>query len=59
MKIYAKYIGCCYVLKLVEILFPFSAFPVGIYLLKVSNRNTGTRCEICSKLTRKTPEQGQ
>ena len=26
-------------------------FPAGIYLLKVNNRNTRTRCEICSKLT--------
>ena len=25
--------------------------PVGIYLLKINNRNTRTRCEICSKLT--------
>ena len=25
--------------------------PVGIYLLKVNNRNTRTRCQICSKLT--------
>ena len=33
--------------------------PVGIYLLKVSNRNTRTRCEMCSKLTIKTPEQRQ
>ena len=31
--------------------------PVGIYLLKVNNRNTRTRCEICSKLTMKTPER--
>ena len=31
--------------------------PVGIYLLKVNNRNTRTRCEICSKLTVKTPER--
>ena len=31
--------------------------PVGIYLLKVNNRNTRTRCEICSKLTIKTPER--
>ena len=31
--------------------------PVGIYLLKVNNRNTNTRCEICSKLTIKTPER--
>ena len=26
-------------------------FSAGIYLLKVNNRNTRTRCEICSKLT--------
>ena len=31
--------------------------PAGIYLLKVKNRNTRTRCEICSKLTIKTPER--
>ena len=29
--------------------------PVGIYMFKVNNRNTRTRCEICSKLTIKTP----
>ena len=34
-----------------------SIHPVGIYLLKVNNRNTKTRCEICSKLTTKTPER--
>ena len=32
-------------------------FPAGIYLLKVNNRNTRTGCEICSKLTIKTPER--
>ena len=26
-------------------------------MFKVNNRNTRTRCEICSKLTIKTPEQ--
>ena len=31
--------------------------PAGIYLLKVNNRNTRTRCEICSKITIKTPER--
>ena len=41
---------CPYVSKTVN--------PVGIYLLKVNNRNTRTRCEICSKLTIKTPERG-
>ena len=33
--------------------------PVGIYLFKVYNRNTGTRCKICSKLTIKTAERRQ
>ena len=33
--------------------------PAGIYLLKVNNRNTRTRCEICSRLTIQTPEQCQ
>ena len=32
-------------------------YPFGIYLLKVNNRNTGTRCEICSNLTIKTVER--
>ena len=36
---------------------PQISFPVGIYLFKVNNENTGTMCEICSKLTIKTPEQ--
>ena len=31
--------------------------PAGIYLVKVNKRNTRTRCEICSKVTIKTPEQ--
>ena len=26
-------------------------YKAGIHLLKVNNKNTGTRCEICSKLT--------
>ena len=34
----------------------YNCSPAGIYLFKVNNRNTGTRCEICSKLTIKTPE---
>ena len=31
--------------------------PVGICRLKVNNRNTRLRCEICSKLTIMTPER--
>ena len=34
-----------------------SKIPAGIYLLKFNNRNTRARCEICSKLTIKTPER--
>ena len=30
--------------------------PANIYLLEVNNRNTRKRCEICSKLTIKTPK---
>ena len=33
------------------------AFPVGIYLFKVINRNNRRRYDICSKLKIKTPEQ--
>ena len=34
-----------------------TTYPVGIYVLKVNNSNTRTMCEICSELTRNTPEQ--
>ena len=33
--------------------------PAGVYLLKVNNRNTRTRGEICSELTIKIPERRQ
>ena len=32
--------------------------PANIYLFKVNNRNPRKRCQICSKLTIKTPERG-
>ena len=31
----------------------FTYVPAGIYLLKVNNKNTRARCEICSKLTKR------
>ena len=31
--------------------------PAGNYMFNVNDRNTRTRCEICSKLTTKTPER--
>ena len=34
-----------------------SISPAGNYMFKVNNRNTRRRCEICPKLTIKTPEQ--
>ena len=37
----------------------FSAIPANIYLFKVNNRNIRKRCEICSKLTIKTPARHQ
>ena len=33
------------------------SLPTGNYMFKVSNRNTRTGCEICSKLTITTPER--
>ena len=32
-------------------------YPTGICLLEVNDRNTRTRCEICSRSTIKTPER--
>ena len=32
-------------------------YPPGIYLLKVNNKSTRIKCEICSKLTINTPER--
>ena len=37
----------------------FSIFPAGIYLFKDNNRNISSMCEICLKLTIKTPERRQ
>ena len=34
-----------------------TSYPAGICLLKVSDRSSKTWCEICSKLTIKTPER--
>ena len=34
-----------------------SIIPAGICLLKVNNKNTRTKCEICLKLTIKAPER--
>ena len=31
--------------------------PAGKYMIKISNRNSRTMCEICSKLTKRTPER--
>ena len=39
--------------------FPIEIYPVGNYMFKANSRNTRTRCEICSKLTTKTPERRQ
>ena len=37
----------------------YTVYPAGICLLKLNNRNTRKSCEICSKLTIKTPERRQ
>ena len=43
-------------------IYPVSYFlfiPINFYLFKVNHRNTRKRCEICSKLSIKTPERRQ
>ena len=56
-KIYWRYtgdiLGC---LRLIRVATPYQT---GIYLSKVNNGNTRTRCEICSNLTVKIPERRQ
>ena len=48
----------CFLLKYNYAMYAFrTLFPAGLYLLKCNNRNTITRCTICSKLTIKTREQ--
>ena len=52
-----KYIVC---MSNTDIYWKLTArIPAGNYMFKVNNRNTRTRCEICSKLTIKTPERYQ
>ena len=46
-------------LKALAKLYEKCQFPAGNYMFKVSKRNTRTRCEICSKLSIKTPERSQ
>ena len=43
-------------IKVFEALFPSYHYPAGNNMFKINDRNTRTRCEICSKLTIKTPE---
>ena len=40
-----------------QLLIQLNPDPVDNYMFKVNNRNTRTRCGICSKLTIKTPER--
>ena len=43
----------------VPLCFSLVIFPANIYLFKVNNRSTRKRCEICLKLTIKTPVRRQ
>ena len=51
------YLGPCQT-SITELYCKIETIPTGNYMLKVSNRNTRTRCEICSELI-KTPERQQ
>ena len=43
----------------IHLLEGYEGNPVDNYLLKVNNRSTSARCEICSKLTIKKPDRRQ
>ena len=45
--------------QILDFFFYFTPIAAGIYLLEVNNKNPRARCEICSKLTIKIPEQHQ
>ena len=38
-------------------LYKWGKFPANIYLFNANSRNTTKKCEICSKLTKKTPKR--
>ena len=50
-----------YIMSKSSLLEPWDSitYPVDIYPLKVNNRNTKAKCEICSKITIKTQERRQ
>ena len=57
-QILRKCVSKCFFEILIRVSKKFlSHSSVGIYLLKFNNRNTRARCETCSKLAIKTPEQ--
>ena len=47
--------GTAVLIEIYQLLLLISIVQAGIYLLKVNNRYTRTKCEICSKLTIKMP----
>ena len=56
-----KFFNCsfCGSTSLLSVIIKPSSYRASIYLLKINSRSTRTRCEKCSKLTIKTPEQPQ
>ena len=52
------YLGPCQT-SVTELYCKIETIPTGNYMLKVNNRNTRTRCEICSELIIKIPERRQ
>ena len=61
LVLYISSDGCCTRFDICY--FPLYLFqtinPAGNFMFKVNTRNTRKKCEICSKLTTKTPEQLQ
>ena len=56
VRTYATYANCRTLGPQSQYLGDAYRYPANIYLFKINNRNSRKRCEICSKLTIKTPE---
>ena len=57
VKFYTEDMYIINIIVIITVTYYHNYYPVNIHLFKVNNINTRKRCEICSKLTIKTPER--
>ena len=57
VKFYTEDMYIINIIVIITVTYYHNYYPANIHLFKVNNINTRKRCEICSKLTIKTPER--